>query len=102
MPALLVVEQRVHESRCQERSEIGRGDGTNLNIKDETYYGFTYNPRWKADCKNGIHLWDEVLSADGHYLVCDECQLMIRIESKAVDRSYEEPEYSLNKKLEEI
>jgi len=92
----------MHESSSQERSETAGKDRSNLKIEDETFHGFTYRPGWKADCANGIHLWDEVLSLDAHCLVCDECGLMIHFRSKSVDRAYEEPEYSLNKKLEEL
>ena len=71
-------------------------------LKTDTYHGFTYRPQWKADCEKGMHLWDEVLSDDSHYLICDECGLMIHFRSKSIDRTYEEPEYSLNKKIEEL
>jgi hypothetical protein len=30
-------------------------------------------------CGHGIHLWDEILGTD-HYLNCDACQLMVKIE----------------------
>ena len=43
------------------------------------YYGITYDENGKFDCSNGIHKLDEVWSVDSHYLVCDDCQLMIRI-----------------------
>ena len=71
-------------------------------LKNDAYHGFTYRPQWKADCKNGVHLWDEVLSDDSHYLTCDACGLVINFRSKDVDRTHEEPEYTLNKKLEEL
>ena len=38
---------------------------------------------WKeAHCPEGKHLWDEVLSATGHYIICDACGLMLYISLK--------------------
>ena len=38
---------------------------------------------WKeAHCPEGNHLWDEVLSTNGHYIICDACGLMLYISLK--------------------
>ena len=50
------------------------------------YEGITYDKDGKFDCKQGIHKLDEVWSFDEHYLVCDECQLMIHIAK--IDKTY--------------
>lgn len=35
---------------------------------------------WKtANCPSGIHLWDEVISDDDHYLHCDACGIEVHI-----------------------
>jgi len=54
------------------------------------YHGITYNPRWKSNCKKGIHRLDEVGSdkSGDHFLVCDDCQLVINI--KDIDDQYVE------------
>lgn len=45
---------------------------------------------WKRFfCKRNIHAFDEVESLEGHYLVCDACQLIVNI--KSVDTTYQEP-----------
>jgi hypothetical protein len=53
-------------------------------------------PEWayrlwrRVMCRQGYHLWDEVLSwhSDGkqHYLVCDACQMVVFIDR--IDESY--------------
>ena len=51
------------------------------------YEGITYDEDGKFDCKNGIHKLDEVCNSEGeHYLVCDECQLMVYIAN--IDKTY--------------
>jgi len=36
---------------------------------------------WKiANCKHGMHLWDEVWSTDDHYLHCDVCEMEVHID----------------------
>lgn len=53
-----------------------------------TYYGLTHGlPTWqwflwlwrKLNCRRRIHLFDEVLSSDDHYLSCDACGLEAHI-----------------------
>jgi hypothetical protein len=40
---------------------------------------------WKnANCPQGIHLFDEVLSNNEHYLVCDACGMEVYIEKIVV------------------
>ena len=35
---------------------------------------------WKqANCKNGIHMFDEVWSLEHHYLHCDICEIEVHI-----------------------
>jgi len=35
---------------------------------------------WRqANCKNGVHLFDEVHSLDSHYLHCDVCEIEVHI-----------------------
>ena len=35
-------------------------------------------PLWKwIFCSHRWHLWDEVWSPDGHYLVCDACDKVV-------------------------
>lgn len=42
---------------------------------------------WKKYfCKHDMHLFDEVLAGDRHYLVCDACQLLVHI--KSIDNRY--------------
>ena len=39
-----------------------------------------FNEAWKqANCKIGIHAFDEVLSEDKHYLHCDICGIEVHI-----------------------
>lgn len=57
--------------------------------KSKDYCGITYNPRWKSNCRKGIHRLDECwASNDDHFLVCDDCGLMINI--KDIDDQYVE------------
>jgi len=54
-------------------------------IRGYTYPGFLQNKvcwyLWKKlFCRNGWHLWDEVLSDDSHYLYCDACDCTENIE----------------------
>jgi hypothetical protein len=46
------------------------------------YFGITYHDyspdTWK-ECSNGFHLFDEVVSGDDHYLICDACGMEVHI-----------------------
>lgn len=46
--------------------------------KDNTpFWTKTQLNRWKKlMCKNGRHLWDEVVGIQSHYLFCDGCGAM--------------------------
>jgi len=44
------------------------------------YNGITYNQKWKPNCKEGEHLFDEVWSSSSHYLHCDICGLEVHIQ----------------------
>jgi hypothetical protein len=47
------------------------------------YYGITHPDGPDAgtwnECRNGCHLFDEVLNGNQHYLICDACGLEIHI-----------------------
>ena len=64
------------------------------------YQGITYKPQWKSDCKNGIHLFDECWNNESHYLVCDDCQLMVHI--KDIEITYLSPDKLQIIKLKEL
>lgn len=58
-----------------------------MKRKISKYEGITYDPKGKFDCKKGIHKLDEVSNCyDEHYLVCDDCELMINIAS--IDKTW--------------
>ncbi len=67
-------------------------ENTTSNTKYD-YCGYTHIwvpgcllPLWKwLFCSRGIHLWDEVLTYSKgweHYLVCDACQLKVKIDDR--------------------
>lgn len=67
-------------------------------MAESRYRGITHPARWgwslwlwrKFLCPREMHCFDEVLSGssdpESHYLVCDACQLMVRIHS--IDAKY--------------
>jgi hypothetical protein len=81
-----IMKGRTDHIECQNRYQ-----GITHGVPDKLIMDESFCIRWKKErCSNGIHLWDEVLSDDEHYLSCDVCNLVVNIRS--IDKSWVEDE----------
>lgn len=49
------------------------------NIVDNKHKELVFEAWRRTNCPNGIHLFDEVLSNNDHYLHCDACGIDVHI-----------------------